>query len=132
MDHVEHGPVHGMVELDARHPFLDPANPPLDRFDARQRDPDGVVGKHADRKLDPAAFRRKIEQVDTPAVFACPVKVDVCAKRKPLRPASMAFHSRPLVVPSFDQPSFNRPSCEGDSSGKAVIGFPIGRGPLAR
>ena len=113
MHHVENRSVDGLVEFDARDPFLDPADPPLECLDAGERNPDGIILLHPHGQLHPAALGRKIEQVDPPAMFSCPAKVDVCAERNPLRPASMAYHSRPPVCPSFGQPSFYLPRCEG-------------------
>ena len=94
MHHVEDRNMHGLIELDARDPFLDPADAPLECLDAWERNPDGIVYLNPHRQLHPASLGRKIEQVDPPAMLACSAKVDVSAERNTLRPASMAYHNR--------------------------------------
>ena len=79
MNHVEYRRMHGLIKLDASNPFLDPADPALKRLDAGYRYPNRISVLHAHREFHPAALRRKIEEIDPPAMFTGSAKVDVSA-----------------------------------------------------
>lgn len=117
MNHIEHRLMHRPIELDPGNPFFDPADPALQCLDTGQRHPDGVACRHPDGQFDPAAFWRKIEQIDAPAMLASATEVDVHAKWNPFRPASMALHGRLPVNPSCIETILNRPISEALSSG---------------
>ena len=84
------------IELDPGDPVLDPANAALERLEAGQGNPDLVVKIHSNGKFYAATLRREVEDVDPPAVFASPPKINVCAKRNPFRASPMIFHGFPF------------------------------------
>ena len=86
-DGFEHRGVERAFEFDTDDPAVDPADIGLDRFEPRQADPDDVVERHFDRRLDAAAERRKIEQLDAIAMVTWPTKIDFDFDRDALRAA---------------------------------------------
>ena len=85
----------GILELDARRPFLDPADLALESLKTGERNPNDVLRTDLDRNLYSATLPRNVENLHPPPMLSGPAEIDFCAKGYALRPSSMVVQGRP-------------------------------------